>query len=95
MLITRALYGLKSAGAAFRLFLAITLDDMSFKPSHADPDVWMRPAVKPDKEEYYEYVLVYVDDILSISHAPKLIMDQISQGFKFKNNKVEPPEIYL
>ena len=39
MLITRALYGLKSAGAAFRSFLAITLDDMSFKPSHADPGV--------------------------------------------------------
>ena len=69
MLITRALYGLKSAGAAFRLFLALTLDDMSFKPSQVDPDVWMRPATKPDGEEYYEYVLVYVDDILAISHG--------------------------
>ena len=95
MITTRALYGLKSAGAAFRSFLAITLDDMGFKPSDADPDVWLRPAVKPDKEEYYEYVLIYVDDILSISCAPRLIMDQISQYFKFKNDNVEPPEMYL
>ena len=41
MIITRALYGLKSAGAAFRYHLAITLDDMNFKPSRTDPDVWM------------------------------------------------------
>ena len=38
MLITRALYGLKSTGAAFRSFLALTLDDMNFKPSQVDPD---------------------------------------------------------
>ena len=53
MLITRALYRIKSAGTAFRSFLAITLDDMGFQPSDADPDVWMQPAVKPDKEKYY------------------------------------------
>ena len=33
MIITRALYGLKSAEAAFWSYLALTLDDMSFKPS--------------------------------------------------------------
>ena len=95
MLITRALYGLKSAGAAFRSFLALTLDDMNFKPSQVDPDVWMRPATKPDGEEYYEYVLVYVDDILAISHDAKSVMDNIQVNFKIKNGKVEPPEMYL
>mgnify|MGYP003326537431 FL=1 len=95
MLIVRALYGLKSAGAAFRAHLASTLDDMSFKPSHADPDVWMRPATKIDGEEYYEYVLVYVDDILALSVDPTTIMENIQQRFKFKNNKVDPPDMYL
>ena len=71
MIITRSLYGLKSAGVTFRLFLAVTLDDMGFKPSNANPDVWIRPAVKPNKEEYYEYILIYVDNILAISHVPK------------------------
>jgi hypothetical protein len=48
MLITRALYGLKSSGAAFRAFLAETLYELGYVPSKADPDVWMRPAVKPN-----------------------------------------------
>jgi len=63
LLITRTPYGLKSAGASFRAFMANQLDEMGFKPSTADPDVWMRPAAKPDGEQYYKYILVYVDDI--------------------------------
>ena len=95
MIITRALYGLKSAGAAFRSFLAMTLDNMSFVTTQADPDVWMRLAVKPDGETYYKHILVYVDDILAISHDPKTIMEHIQANFKFKDNKVEPPEMYF
>jgi len=55
----------------------------------------MRPAVKPDKEEYYEYILVYVDDIISVLHAPMNIMNEIKTRFKFKNDKCAEPEIYL
>ena len=95
MIITRALYGLKSAGAAFRSFLTITLDDMNFKPSRADPDAWIRPAIKLDNEKYYEYILVYVDDILAISHNPQQIMDGIQDRFKFKGGKATVPENYL
>ena len=40
-------------------------------------------------------MLVYVDDILCMSHAPKRVMDAISKRFKFKKNKVQPPEMYL
>ena len=40
-IITRALYGLKSSGAAFRSFLAEHLHDIGYTPSKADPDVWM------------------------------------------------------
>ena len=46
MLITRALYGLKSSGAAFRALLAEVLWYLSYMPSKADPDVYMRYAVK-------------------------------------------------
>ena len=44
IIITKALYGLKSSGAAWRLHLAQTLRDMNFKSSYADLDVWMRVA---------------------------------------------------
>jgi hypothetical protein len=38
---------------------------MDFVASLADPDVWMRPAVKDNGFEYYEYLLVYADDIIA------------------------------
>ena len=94
-IIERALYGLKSSGAAFRAYLAERLDEIGFKSSIADPDVWLRPACKPDGERYYEYILVYVDDILCISTNPRKPMEEIQQKFKFKKDKIEPPEIYL
>ena len=62
-IVVRALYGLKSASAAFRAFMAKKLDEIGFQSSPADPDVWLRPAVKFNGDEYYEYVLMYVDDI--------------------------------
>ena len=61
MLIIRALYGLKSSGAAWRAKLAETLLAMGYTPTKADPDVWLTKATKPNGEEYYCYMLVYVD----------------------------------
>ena len=78
IVITRALYGLKSSGAARRAHLASTMTDLNFTLCQADPDVWMQPAVKPDSTKYYEYVLIYVDVILVISHRASTIMDNLS-----------------
>jgi hypothetical protein len=48
VLIVRALYGLKSSGVAWCSHLMDTLRKLGFKSSLADPDVWLRPAVKQD-----------------------------------------------
>ena len=67
-----SLYGLKSAGAAFHSALAQTLRDLGYESSKADPDVWLRKAVKENGFEYYEMLLfVYIDDILALSHRAK------------------------
>ena len=79
-IVVRALYGLKSAGASFRSFLAKRLNEIGFKSSVADTDVWMRAAVKPDGEVYYEYILRYVDDILSISTKAKEMLESMQGG---------------
>ncbi|KAI2502900.1 Reverse transcriptase (RNA-dependent DNA polymerase) [Fragilaria crotonensis] len=94
-LVRKALYGLKSAGAAFRSLLADTLMDTGYKPTKADPDVWIRPATKSNGFEYYEMVLCYVDDILSISDDPKSTLLALTSTFKLKDDKIEPPDIYL
>ena len=91
MIVTRALYGLKSSGAAFRAHLAATLDKLGYRPSPADNDVWMRPAVKRNAFEYWEYVLCYVDDVMCISHKPKATMLGIQSTFKLKEKKGPTP----
>jgi hypothetical protein len=90
VIIKQALYGLKSSGAAWRAHLAETLNLLGFTSSLADADVWMRPAVKPSGEHYYEYVLVYVDDILAISAAPQITMDALSKLYRLKEPASKP-----
>ena len=55
----------------------------------------MQPAVKPNGFKYYEYVLCFVDEILSISHFPDVTMDGIQACFTLRDDKVEEPNDYL
>jgi hypothetical protein len=89
MIIVRAFYGLKSSGAANRLH------EIGYKPTKGDPDVWIRPGVKSYGFKYYEMVLVYVDDIFCILDNPKTNLSQIQEDFKFKDDKMEPPDVYI
>ena len=70
MLVVRVLYGLKSSGVAFRDLLSEQLYGLDYRPLIVDPDVWMRPEVKPGGFMHYEYVLYYVDGVLCISYYP-------------------------
>ena len=91
-----ALYGLKSACADFRSFMAKKLDDIGFKSSPTDPDVWLRPGIKDNGEEYYEYVVLYVDDILAASVDLTVVLRSLEGNtVTYKNDKIEPPQVYL
>lgn len=94
VLIVRALYGLKSSGAAWRAHLAGTLQSLGFNSCLADPDVWFRAATKPDGFEYYEYLLVYVDDLLVLSHNPIAVMKALGDFYRLKDG-FEKPKRYL
>jgi hypothetical protein len=74
--------------------LSFTLQDMNFTPSLADPVVWIRVATKPSGKEYFEYILVYVDDILVISHDPNQAMTTILLMYRLKEEPT-PPKAYL
>ena len=57
--LVRALYGLKSSGAAWRaMFSTFVQEGLQFVPTRVDPDVYMRKNFKPDGQAYYEYLLV-------------------------------------
>ena len=94
--VIRALYGLKGSGRAWRDMLADTLrNKLGFKSSLADPDVWMKPSTKPNGQKYYEYILVYVDDLLIVSHKADEIMEDIKSSYLVKPDSIGPPSIYL
>ena len=95
MLIRKALYGLRSSGAAFRAHLAETLYNIGFVLTRADPNIWRRPAIKEDGFEYYEYVLCYVNDILTMCHKASDVLKAIQTIFKLKDDRIEPPDMYL
>jgi hypothetical protein len=95
LIVVHALYGLKSAGASRRATLAQALCDLGFVSTTADPDIWIQAAVRDDGFEYYEMLLIYVDDILAISHQRKALIDAIGEYYKVKPNSDKEPEIYL
>ena len=43
---------------------------MGYASCKADPDVWLKKAEKADGTPYWEYVLVYVDDVMAIGTEP-------------------------
>ena len=82
LIIQKALYGLKSSGLRWHERFVDVLRDMGFVPSKAEPDIWMR-----DKDDHYEYIGVYVDDLLICSKHPQNIIDELSgpkHQFKLK-----------
>ena len=94
--IVRALYGLKSAGAAFRAHLAQCMRDMGYTSCRADPDLWYKPMTRPhDDYQYYAYILCYVDDILVIHHDAMSVLRRIDQFLPLKPSSVGDPDIYL
>ena len=95
MIIYRALYGLKSSGAAWRLIFAQTLSDLGYTSSKADPDVWLKAETKPNGDEYYSYVLVYVDDVLHLHYNPDLFMNALEKIYRLKENSTGEPGRYL
>ena len=58
-IIEKALYGLHSSGLRFHEHLSTVLQGFGFTRSHVDPEVWMC-----DAGDAWEYIVVYVDDII-------------------------------
>lgn len=93
VIIVRAMYGLKSSGTALHAQLSSTFKSMNFTPCLAVPDVWLRAACKTNGEEYYEYILVYIDDLLVLSHMPRDIMNTIQISYRLKDTPEPPKDI--
>ena len=88
--IEKALYGLRTSGARWHNKFADTLRDMGYSPCKADPDVWMK-----DCHTHYEYVCVYVDDIMFYGKEPQHFFDTLITQHHYKLKGVGKPVYHL
>ena len=72
------------------------MDFINFTSCPADPDVWMRPAIKSDGTKCYDYVLLYVDDALVVSeNSESILRNELGRYFELKEESIGPPDHYL
>ena len=92
LIMIKALYGTRSGGARWHDRLFDILQELKFKPSKADPDVWMRP--EPGGT-CYEYIAVYVDDLAIAAKDPQAFCNELKKRYNLKLKGVGPLEYHL
>ena len=84
------------AGCDYWKHMRRFMSELGFKACKADPEVWMQEHKSPDGESYWEYVLLYVDDCLVISHCDyDILPKEIGVHFKLKEESIGEPKLYL
>ena len=92
LIMIKALHGTHSGGARWHDRLFDILQELKFKPSKADPDVWMRP--EPGGT-CYEYTAVYVDDLTIAAKDPQAFCKELKEKYNLKLKGVGPLEYHL
>ena len=92
LIMIKALYRTRSGGARWHDRLFDILQELNFKSSKADPDVWMRP--EPG-ETCYEYIAVYVDDLAIAAKDPQAFCNELKKKYNLKLEGVGPLEYHL
>jgi hypothetical protein len=90
LIIVKALYGLKSSGRRWHERLGEVMRSMGWERSKAEPDIWMK-----NVGELWEYVGVYVDDLIIASKNPQEILDILTDTHHFKLKGSGPISYHL
>jgi len=80
--IKKALYGLSTSARQWSLELGDKLRTMGFRPSRADPDLWIRMA---DDETHYEYIATHVDDLIIASKNPDRYIEILKENYPLRH----------
>ena len=83
--IVRALNGLKTSGASWGQHLSNEINNLGVTNTKGDSDIYRRRASKTTGESYYEYLIVYVDDIICVSDNPKHKMDTLQISYRLRD----------
>jgi Reverse transcriptase (RNA-dependent DNA polymerase) len=90
LIISKALYGLRSSSARWHDRFADCIREIGFFPCKAEPDIWIRK-----KNNLYEYIAVYVDDLAITMKDPKELTDILEKQHKFKLKGTGPITFHL
>jgi Reverse transcriptase (RNA-dependent DNA polymerase) len=90
LLVDKALYGLRSSGLRWHEILADVLRSIGITQCKAEADIWMR-----ENNGLYEYIAVYVDDLLIAAKIPNEIVKVLTEKHKFKLKGVDPLTYHL
>jgi len=90
MQINKAQYGLCTSAARWAEALSLVLQQINFTPSRADMDIWMRK-----NGDLWEYIAVYVDDLIVIAKDVMAVLTEVKTKGKFDLKGVGKPEYYL
>ena len=77
--ISKALHGLCMSGKQFHEVFMDTIHIEGFMPCKANSDIWMRC-----NNDIYEYVAVYVNDLLCTMKDPRSFLDHFIKVHKYK-----------
>jgi len=85
LIMSKALYGTKTAGKCWHHKFEETLTNMGFHACKSDTDVWMKKV-----DNHWEYVAVYVDDLCLAMKDPAEFVRQLREdhGYKLKGDGV-------
>ena len=72
------------------------MEYLGISPCKVDADIWMRMDKRADNTDYWEYVLLYMDDCLVISVDPEsIVQDEIGKYFLMKEALIGEPDVYF
>jgi hypothetical protein len=91
VVIKKALYGLATSARQWNLALGDVIRKMGFKPSRADPDLWIKES---NDGKIYEYIATYVDDIIIVAKEPEVYLKKIQDVFPIRDIE-KSPSYYL
>ena len=88
LIVDKGIYGLRSSAARFHEHLSEKIRRMGFKPSRADPDLYIREA-----NGHYDMLACYMDDLITFGKKPLEIINEFKKTYMLKG--IGEPECYL
>ena len=67
---------------------------LGYKLIQGDPALWMWEAIKADGTQYWEYVLLYVNDCLVVyENGDKVLRNEMGRYFTLKKASIGPLKV--